>query len=104
MDKPGKLKTPEWILKGYDSLKEYEKAIGKKFPKKSAKEKTFKIKECPECESDNVRIILTGEETKTGRCDWECRKCGWHGSDIIEKELNEDEFMKYLDEKGEEVA
>jgi Zn-finger protein len=43
------------------------------------------------------------EESNTGK-QWECRKCKWVGSNVKEKELTEDEFMEYLDEKGEEVA
>ena len=65
--------------------------------------KIFKIKECPKCKSNDVGVVLTGEEGK-GSNGWECKKCRWKGKNIIEKELNEDEFMKYLDDKGEEVA
>ena len=86
-----KLSTPAWILEG------------KEKPKKEKKKNSFKIKECPKCGSDNVRVILNGEEGKASK-EWECKKCNWKGKDIIEKELNEEEFMKYLDEKGEEVA
>ena len=96
-----KLATPEWILKGYDSEEEYNKKKGIKTKKKEGK--TFKIRECPECKSDNVSVVLTGEEGK-GSGEWECHKCKWTGTDVIEKELSEDEFMKYLDEKGEAVA
>ena len=87
-----KLKTPDWILKGW-----------KKTDKKKGKEKTFKIKECPKCKSDEVGVIITGEECRGGKCDWECRKCKWVGTNIVEKELTEDEFMKYLDEKNVEL-
>lgn len=87
----GKLKTPDWILKG-----------GEK-PKAKKKEKTFKMKLCPECGSDEVGVVITGEEGK-GSNGWECYKCNWKGKDIEEKEFTEDEFMKYLDERGEEVA
>ena len=89
MPRESKLKTPDWILKG-----------GKK-PEKKKAERTFKIKECPKCKSYEVGIIITGEECKGGKCDWECRKCKWKGANIIEKELTEDEFMEYLDKKGE---
>jgi len=65
--------------------------------------KTFKIRECPKCKSDEVQVVLTGEEGK-GRGEWECKKCKWVGKNVIEKKLSENEFMKYLDEKGEEVA
>jgi len=91
MAKKSKLKTPDWILKG-----------GNK-PSKKKEEKTFKIKECPKCKSDDVGVMITGEECKGGKCDWECRKCKWRGANIIEKELTEDEFMKYLDEKNVEL-
>ena len=91
MANKSKLATPDWILKG-----------GKK-PDKKKEEKTFKIKECPKCKSDEVGIVITGEECKGGKCDWECRKCKWKGANIIEKELTEDEFMKYLDDKKVEL-
>ena len=104
MPKKNKLKTPEWILEGYDSFKDYQKAKGISEKKKQGK--IFKIKECPKCKSDDVGVVLSGkdseEESNTGK-EWECRKCKWKGKDIITKELTEDEMMKYLDEKGEEV-
>ena len=105
----GKLATPDWIKEGYDSPEEYAKAKGKSKGKsngsKSSKgdEKTFKIRLCPKCKSDNVNVVLTGEEGK-GAKEWECKKCKWTGKNIQEKELTEEEFMKYLDSKGEEVA
>ncbi|MFH1503286.1 MAG: hypothetical protein ABIE36_01360 [Candidatus Diapherotrites archaeon] len=86
-----KLKTPDWILKG------------KEKPKKGKEGKTFKIRECPKCNSDNVCVVLTGEEGKR-KGEWECKKCKWTGKNIVEKELGEEGFMKYLDERGEEVA
>jgi hypothetical protein len=46
---------------------------------------------------------LTGEEGK-GAKEWECKKCKWSGKNIEEKEVTEDEFMEYLDKRGEEVA
>ncbi len=101
MTKQGKLSTPAWILEGYDSPAEYEKAKGG--AKKKKEGKTFKLRRCPKCGSDEVGIVLVGEEGKKAR-DWECRKCKWKGSDIKEDELTEDEFMEYLDSKGEEVA
>ncbi len=120
MAKISKIQTPDWVLEGYESRAEYEKAKGiSKSPKKvvakvDSKEKkeikvkkssgkVFKIRVCPKCKSDDVMVVLTGEEGK-GSGEWECKKCGWVGQDINEKELDEDEFMKYLDEKGEEVA
>ena len=90
------MKTPDWILEGHNSKETYEKAKGISKEKKTGK--TFKIKECPKCKSDDVNVVI-GENGI-----WECHKCSWKGEDIIEKELNEDEFMKYLDDKGEEVA
>jgi len=105
MAKKNKLATPDWILEGYDSEEDYNKAKGIKSNKK--KGKTFKIRECPKCRSDDVGIILSGSDTEeaTGTGDeWECHKCGWKGRDIVKKELTEDELMKYMDEKQEEVA
>ena len=101
MAKKKKLSTPDWIKEGYDSPAEYNKAKGIKKEKKTGK--IFKIKECPECGSDDVGVVIGGQEGK-GSKDWECRKCNWSGKNIVEKELTEDEFMKYLDEKGEDVA
>ena len=97
------MKTPDWILKGYDSKADWEKAHGVK--SKTKKDKTFKIKICPKCGSDDVHVVLSNSNSEEGGGDeWECKKCGWRGTDIKEKELTEEEFMKYLDEKGEEVA
>jgi ribosomal protein L37AE/L43A len=95
--KKSKLATPAWITEGYDSPAEYEKAHGGE-AKKKKEGKTFNLRQCPECESDDVGVAL-GEVGI-----WECRKCKYKGEEIKEKELTEDEFMKYLDEKGEEVA
>ena len=110
MPKKSKLSTPEWILEGYDSSAEYERLKGIKKEKKT--EKTFKVRKCPECGSDNVGVVLIGEEGKSAK-DWECRNCKWNGKNIKEEELTENEFMKYLDEiapegvpsiEGKEVA
>jgi len=95
------MKTPDWILEGYDSKEAYEKAKG--ISKDKKKGRVFRIKECPKCKSNDVGVVLTGKEGQ-GSGGWECKKCKWKGMDIVEKELNEDEFMKYLDDKGEEVA
>jgi len=101
--KKAKVKTPDWILEGYNSLEDYNKSKGIKTNKK--KEKVFNIKECPKCKSDNVGIILSGSDKETGGGkEWECGKCKWKGRNPLEKELTEDEFMEYLDKKGEEVA
>lgn len=106
MAKKGKLSTPAWILEGYDSPAEYSKAHGKKETEKE-KGKTFKIKVCPKCGSDEVSIKLSNmdfeEESNTGKL-WECKKCGWTGQNIQEKNLTEEELMEHLDKKGEEVA
>jgi predicted RNA-binding Zn-ribbon protein involved in translation (DUF1610 family) len=74
-----------------------------KSEKKKVKERTFRIKRCPKCKSDRVNVVLTGEERKNAK-EWECRKCGWKGKNIDEEEFSEEEFMKYLDENGVEVA
>ena len=99
MSKKSKLSTPAWITEGYDSKADYEKAY-RGSEKKKTGAKTFKIRECPKCGSDDVAIVV-GQE-KAGM--WICNKCKWEGTDVKEKELTEDEFMKYLDEKGEDVA
>ena len=84
--KKSKLATPDWILKGEEP------------PKGKKKDKTFKVRRCPKCNSDEIRVSI-GEVGV-----WECEKCKWKGRDVKEDELTEDEFMKYLDERGEEVA
>lgn len=92
-----KLKTPEWILEGYGSEEEYNKKKGLAKSGKSKKGKTFKIRECPKCKSDDVGVLLTGEEGRSG--EWQCRKCKWEGTNIKEKELTEDELIKYMEKK-----
>ena len=94
MAKKSKIKTPEWILKGHDSEERYEKTKSKTGKKLG---KTFKIRRCPQCNSDEVRVVV-GEDSKGL---WECNKCKWRGEDIKEEELNEEEFFKYLDKKGD---
>lgn len=96
-----KLSTPNWIKEGFESKEAYEKSKGIK--KKKIEGKTFKIRKCPKCGSDNVAVLLGNEEGK-GKGEWECKKCKWIGRDIKENEVSEEEFMKYLDEKGEEIA
>ena len=86
----GKLTTPDWLLKG-----------GKK-PAKKKEKRTFKIRKCPKCGSDKVSVVLGQEEGK-GNSEWQCKKCKWIGENIKGQELNEEEFMKYLDERGEHV-
>ena len=103
MAKKNKLSTPQWILEGYDSEEEYNKSKGISSKKKDGK--TFKIRECPKCGSDDVGLVLSESDSEEGGGkEWECRKCKWHGSNVKEKELTEDELMKYLDEKGEECC
>lgn len=104
MVKKSKVKTPDWILEGYGSKADYEKAKG--LNKKSQKKgKTFKIRECPKCGSDEVELVLSGSDSEEGGGkEWKCRSCGWVGIEIKEKELTEDELLEYLDKKNEEVA
>jgi Zn ribbon nucleic-acid-binding protein len=94
MIKKSKLSTPEWILKGYDSLESYEKT---KIKSSKKNEKKYKIRKCPECKSGNV-VVMIGEEN-IGK--WKCKNCNWKGKNILIEELNEDEFLNYLDKKGE---
>lgn len=102
MTKEKKLLTPNWILEGYDSEADYNKAKGLE---KKGTGNTFKLRRCPECGSDDVGLVLSNSDAEEGGGkEWECKKCGWKGTDIKREELNEEEFMKYLDEKGEEVA
>lgn len=101
MAKAGKIQTPDWVLEGYESKKDYEKAKG--LNKGKSDGKVFKIKICPKCNGHNVSVLLVGEEGKSAK-EWECRDCKWSGKDIKYKELDEDEFLKHLDDIGEEVA
>ena len=116
------MKTPDWILEGFDSKADYEKAKGITSEKtqkskisgprnqriskiSSEKGKTFKVRECPKCKSDDVGLVLSNSDAEEGGGkEWECRKCKWIGSDIDEKELTEKELMEHMDKKGEEVA
>jgi hypothetical protein len=98
-----KVQTPAWILEGYDSPADYAKAKG--ISNENKKAKTFKIRKCPKCGSDDVCIVLSNSDAEEGGGkEWECRKCKWKGTNIVKKELTEEELMKYLDEKGEEIA
>jgi transposase-like protein len=99
MAKKEKLKTPNWIIEGYESENDYNNAKG---IKKKKTGKTFKVRKCPKCKSDEVSVLLGKEEGK-GKGEWQCKKCKWEGKDITEEELSEKEFMKYLDEKGEPI-
>ena len=104
MSKKKKLATPAWILEGNDSPEDYAKAKGETVKKKKSG-KTFNLRRCPECGSDEVSVVLSGKDSEEGGGkEWECRKCSWVGSNINEEELTEEEFMKYLDSKDEEVA
>lgn len=96
MAKKSKLATPDWIKEGYDSPQAHAKAKGTKTSKK--KGKTFKVRVCPKCGSDEVGVVLVGEEGKKAD-QWECRKCSWKGKNIEVKELGEEDMMRYLDEK-----
>ena len=105
MAKKNKLATPDWILQGYNSEAEYNKVKG--IDTKKKKEKTFKIRECPKCGSDDVSIVLSNSDSEDAPGtdgEWQCNKCGWKGFDIKEMELTEDELMEYMDKKGEEIA
>jgi transcription elongation factor Elf1 len=90
MVKKSKIQTPDWILNGKSKPSE-----------KKPKVKLFKIKKCPKCKSRDVSVLLGIEEGK-GKGEWECKKCKWQGKNPIEEEVEEDEFLKYLEEKGDE--
>ena len=112
MIKKEKLKTPGWIMQGYNTEADYNKVKGLDKKKtghhlaypfvRNSGAKIFKIRKCPKCDSDDVAVVIGGEEGK-GSKGWQCKKCGWKGTDVQKQELNEEEMMKYLDEKGEEV-
>lgn len=97
------MKTPDWILQGFNSEEEHNKSKGikKKSRTPTGTGKTFKIRKCPKCRSDDVSVVLGFDE---GKGEWECKKCKWQGKNINEEEVSEKDFMKYLDEKGEEVG
>jgi|GEM_PF-949856 len=97
MPKKSKIATPDWILEGFDSEEEYNKKKGIKSPKKG--KGIFKLRLCPKCGSDEVVIVVGKERGK----EWECKKCGWKGMTVKEKDLTEEEFMEYLDKKNVEL-
>lgn len=90
----GKLTTPDWIKKGHGSKAEYEKAKG--ITKEKNKGKIFKIRKCPKCKSNDVLVVLGGEETRGSGC-WECSACNWQGRDIKIEEVGEEEFLKEIE-------
>lgn len=100
MTRKKKLSTPTWILEGYESKEKYEESKGIKVETKD--EKTFVVKRCPECKSDDVGVVL-GRDESGRKGEWECKNCPWEGRNTDEERLPEEEFMKYLDEKGEEI-
>ena len=68
--------------------------------------KTFNIRECPKCGSDEVAIVVKGEfdDEDSEKDDsksvmWECKKCKWKGTDVVKKELTEDELLEYMEGK-----
>jgi hypothetical protein len=118
MTKKSKVKTPDWILEGYDSPAEYAKAKGggekikwgeqenEEIEKKNSKggqkkAKIYKLKVCPDCDSEEVGIVLTGQEGKAPD-EWVCRKCKWKGHEIKNIELSEDEFLERIEVEEEE--
>lgn len=94
MVKRKKIKTSDWILKN--------DLLGSKMRKKK-EIRSFKIRTCPKCGSDEVGVILGNEEGK-GLGEWGCKKCKWQGKNVNEEQLSEEEFMKYLDNKNIPVS
>jgi transposase-like protein len=90
MVKKSKIQTPDWILKGKSKPSE-----------KKSNGRMFKIKKCPKCKSDDVSVLLGIEEGK-GKGEWACKKCKWQGVNLIEEEVGEEEFLKYLESKEDE--
>jgi len=92
MAKKGKLETPTWIIEGYDSKADYEKAKGlSKTKKAKKKEGEFRVKICPNCKGSDVNVVI-GEVGM-----WKCKKCEWKGSDIDEKSVSEDEYLELIE-------
>ncbi len=85
-------------MEGFDSEEGYNEKKGIK--KKKSTGKKFKIRKCPKCGSDEVAVVLGFDEGK-GKGEWECKKCKWVGKSLNEEDVSEEEFMKYLEEKGE---
>lgn len=95
----GKVQTPAWILEGYDSPEEYNKKQSDDSSIKRIK-KEHKVRKCPKCGSFDV-VVVTGEDAKGL---WRCGKCAWKGQDVAWEEMDDEEFMKYIDSKEEDVA
>lgn len=94
----GKIQTPDWVLKGKPKPASPKTEKVKQKSKKKETGKTYKLRVCPKCGSDDVSVVLVGQEGK--RADnWECKKCKWNGKDIAEKEISEDDFLKRAEEK-----
>src|SRR3989344_4745849 len=95
-----KLRTSYWAVQNMNALELFTGWIlqGKEKPKEKKKGKTFKVKTCPKCGSDQVGIIVGGEEGQ-GVLGWECKKCKWKGKQPSEKEVAEEEFLKMGDGK-----
>ena len=119
MPKISKVQTPDWILEGYDSKDEYEKARhsqvrsgssesqtkgGKSSNKKSSDGKVYKIKKCPKCGSNKVGVVLSNSDSEEGGGkEWECRKCKWEGKNVKDEVVSEDEFLDYIDKLEAEI-
>jgi transcription elongation factor Elf1 len=60
--------------------------------KKKIKEKKFKLRFCPKCESSDVEVPLGA---KPGI--WHCKSCDYKGENFVEKEVSEEEFLAHFD-------
>lgn len=85
-------------MKKANKTKEIKNFIHSNSGKIKMKEKKFKVKLCPKCKSDDIGLAIGGNVGL-----WECRKCGYRGVGIIEKEMTENEYFNYLDSKGVEL-
>jgi len=83
----GKIKTPDWVLKGKEK-KPAKKKVGK----------TYKIRKCPKCGSLDVAVVLGYKEGK-GKGEWECKKCKWNGKNVNEEEVSEEKFLEMMEQK-----
>lgn len=82
----GRIKTPDWVLKG------------KEKPKVKKAGKTYKIRKCPKCGSTDIGVVLGYEEGK-GKGEWECKKCKWNGKNVNEEEVLEEKFLELMEKK-----